>query len=344
MFGLSGIIAITQFIGMIFLPESPVWLQQQGRTAEARLAIARISDGRDPEGEDDYLAGSFELNSDEEDEEQEGSTSRERREGKAKSSLPAWNAEASLPPPLPLSRTTSATSLRQYCLRHVRKYSRQIIITIFLASAQTFCGQGNILNFAPKIFADAGVAADSTLLSTLMLGAVKFISTVLVILSVDRIGRRILLLVGIAIICFSLTLLIIAFSGEGERAGLAISGTVGVVVGYSTSFGPLTWLITSELFPTEIRGRALGVQAIISGFCAYLASFTLLSGMDRYGETAPFIFYFAVSLLSLLFSIAGIPDTGHRTPCEIADDLNNMWMWRPRPSALASFNAVEEHR
>jgi hypothetical protein len=244
----------------------------------------------------------------------------------------------SLPPPAPASlyqasdtiigRIIAITRLG-YLVTIIKLYYRQIIITFVLSSAQAFCGQGNILNYAPKLFTDAGISADSTSLSTVLLGTVKFVSTVAVILSVDRIGRRILLLSGISIICLSLLVLIAAFSSEtGRSTALALTGTVGVVIGYSTSFGPLTWLITSEIFPSKIRGRALGGQAIVTGLCSYVVSYTMLSGMDRYGDTEPFILYLGASSIALLFSFIAIPDTGDLSPSEINNNVKAMFLWR----------------
>jgi MFS family permease len=332
MFGISGIIALTQLIGMLFLPESPVWLQQQGRSAEAHLAIMCINDGMEPsavDGKEYSVDSGVAL---EEIKEAEDS------EENSRDLLALTTEGVSLPPPAPNAITQGSktknyryitTTRMNYAVTALKLYYRQIIITVVLSSAQAFCGQGNILNYAPKLFTDAGVSADSTLLSTLLVGSVKFVSTVAVILSVDRIGRRILLLSGVSIICLSLIILIIAFSREtGVSTVLALTGTIGVVLGYSTSFGPLTWLITSEIFPSKIRGRALGAQAIVTGLCSYLVSYTMLSGMDRYGDTEPFILYLVASSLALLFSYVAIPDTGDLTPSEINNNLKDMLLWR----------------
>ena len=370
MFGFSGIIATAQFLFMmLFLPESPVWLEQQGRIADARLATLYINGGRElsaTQEENSYSSdGGIALNSHyggiEEGSNQdstiegnnnlstfldrgtvlsshdEGDEDRmiagETDEGD-NNNVPAWSSEVSFPPlpPRAISQTSidnydAKSTRREYVVTVLRLYFRQIIITLVLSSAQAFCGQGNILNYAPTIFANAGVPEDSTLL--LLLGSVKFVSTALVILSVDRLGRRVLLLSGICIICMSLFALIIGFSKSTKISNtFTVFGTIGVVIGYSTSFGPLTWLITSEMFPSKIRGRALGGQAIVTGISSYLVSFTLLSGMDRYGDTAPFILYLVASSLALLFSWLAIPNTGDRTPSEINNDLNAMFLWR----------------
>ncbi len=331
-FGISGIIALTQLIGMLFLPESPVWLQQQGRNEEAHRAIMCINDGMEPSSEHDkanhVISSRIIL-------EEINETENSEESGRGWQALTAEGVSLPPPPPASLRRASDTilgrifTITRLGCLVTIIKlYYRQIIITVVLSSAQAFCGQGNILNYAPKLFTDAGISADSTSLSTLLLGTVKFVSTVVVILSVDRIGRRILLLSGISIICISLLVLIAAFSTEtGNSTALALTGSVGIVIGYSTSFGPLTWLITSEIFPSKIRGRALGGQAIVTGLCSYLVSYTMLSGMERFGNTVPFILYLVASSTALLFSFIAIPDTGDLSPSEINNKMKGMFLW-----------------
>eukprot|EP00957_Ditylum_brightwellii_P087960 6698456-Ditylum_brightwellii.AAC.1 len=141
---------------------------------------------------------------------------------------------------------------------------------------------------------------------------------------VDTYGRRKLLLIGVGIITVSVFALGILFAMNDDAAGggdeyssfdsaeraAAIISCVGVVAGYSLSYGPLTWLITSELYPTNVRGRALGASTIISSVSAIFVSYTFLSGQSMFGRAVPFVFYFVISLGSFIFHYLAIPDTG----------------------------------
>jgi len=129
--------------------------------------------------------------------------------------------------------------------------------------------------------------------------------TVIVILKVDVIGRRTLLLSGVGLIGASQFLLALAFGFTNEngdpRAFMAFLGTIGVAIGYAASFGPLTWLLVSEMFETRFRGRALGVSTVVTYTCAFIVSYTFLSGQKVLGQSGPFVLYTLVTLTSLFF-------------------------------------------
>jgi len=279
------------------MPESPVWLRENGKVEESNKVLARI---HGTENIEDIVQSDSSLKDD-------------------------------IDTPTSLDETPTKNLL---CFE-MKIYRRQAIIALFLAVAQQFCGQANVLNFAPEIFKEAGLKGNSSLLSTLLLGILKFVVTVLIIFRIDYIGRRTLLLFGISLILVSLSILTIAFADTNAETGevkspiLAIIGALGVVSGYGSSFGPLTWLVTSELFPTHIRGRALGISTIITYICAMLVSYTFLSGQELFGSSwGPFVMYMVVTFLSLIFAALAIPDTGEKNVDEVNTELNNMWIWR----------------
>jgi MFS family permease len=161
---------------------------------------------------------------------------------------------------------------------------------------------------------------------------------VLVIWKIETVGRRRLLLSGIATIGVGLLLLAVAFwtippdaTGVSpaplQRSFLALPGVLLVVSGYSISYGPLTWLLTSELFPTDIRGRALGASTILTYICGYLVTYTFLSAQTWAGTSAVFLFYAVITGGSFLFAYIAIPDTGGKDASEIERDLHGMRWW-----------------
>lgn len=179
----------------------------------------------------------------------------------------------------------------------------------------------------------------------------------------EKTGRRSLLLSGIICIAVSLSFLWIAFAKEGIIIGandegtehydadieqhrrqtqqseqqssnnllnnLAILGIYGVAGGYAASFGPLTWLLTSEIFPSSIRGRALGFATIVTYVAAGVVSRTFLSLQKEIGPAAPFAFYWISTVLSVAFVWFGVPDTGGgKGVDEINAELDRMWFWK----------------
>lgn len=372
MFGFGGFIAVLQFFGMLCMPESPVWLKSQGRLIEATVSRNRIR-GSTIHDVTTNASNSVEV---------EMRTTPPSSSSSHSSSI--FHTEDHIPSQSTSSSSSSATSYRMslmirlcsiprsiksHCKRLNREmfapYKRQCIISFFLATSQQFCGHPSVLNFSAEIFSmlngsafvsgndnNMGGEEQNINLSpvelTVGIGILKFLTTCIVILFVERVGRRILLLSGIGIICLSLSFLIVAFIGvdisqqqqieniSSVKSNLGILGIYGVAIGYAMSFGPLTWLITSELFPSLIRGRALGFATVITYVAAGIVSRTFLSLESDIGLSKVFSLYWLATMVSIVFVFVGVPETGNeRTSDEINRDLDNIWLWGGRRSHSA---------
>ena len=220
-------------------------------------------------------------------------------------------------------------------------YRKQAYIALFLAVAQQLSGQTVVLSYAPLIFATTQKYSEESTTTTtsntgasatVAIGVVKFVVTVLVIWKIERLGRRFLLLTGMATICMGLFFLTAAFWGGGTDNSnvlfLALPGVLLVVCGYSMSFGPLTWLLTSELFATDIRGRALGVSTIVTYLMASVVTYTFLSAQEWVGPSMVFLFYLLATSFGWVFACLAIPDTGGLSVEQAEEKLRQMYWWK----------------
>jgi MFS family permease len=369
MFGLSGILAMIQFYGMKSLPESPNWLYERGRIQEAEESWQRIS------SEQGFTHSQLRQTNDETMEiaatpirglssyrsvdcgttEIIGSTtpssvindaSTSRRNSQSPTIRPSAPGIMGMIPQYLLQLGTLLKQFVAFVATTMTNHRPQAYIALFLAVTQQLCGQTNVLSYAPLIFASLEKDKDAEGYvggTTLLIGVVKFLVTVLVIWKIEQVGRRILLIAGMSTIAIGLSLLLIAFSGldmeniqedelESKSSGffLALPGVLLVVSGYSMSFGPLTWLLTSELFPTDIRGRALGASTIVTYAAAAFVTSTFLSTQERFGSSVVFGVYLLITCTGVLFAYAAIPETKGRSEEEIATDLSTMLWWRRR--------------
>mmetsp|Transcript_39592 Transcript_39592/g.82258 ORF Transcript_39592/g.82258 Transcript_39592/m.82258 type:complete len:626 (-) Transcript_39592:95-1972(-) len=382
MFGLSGLVAMVQFFGMLGMPESPKWLQECGRHEESLAAMARIQSSHGQEStETTRLAMSTTASSAEHPRVSVSGTQTQQQTydalppssgagspdevGEDLGTNSAIYSTTSSPVMVPI---TGWDSRILYYMQQVyllwrqalafvsttmNSYPRQGWITVFLSVTQQLCGQTNILSFAPFILAslvNSGDNSDDDASSyvkgwtTVSIGLVKFLVTVLVIWKIDQIGRRPLLLCGMSAIAAGLVLLTVAGASIKDPSDdnnvnttnvkkdngfqAAMGGILLVVCGYSMSFGPLTWLLTSEQFPTDIRGRALGASTILSVGSAIFVTSTFLSMKSWMGNTAVFGFYLLVTMLGTMFAVMAVPETKGKTVAEIDVSLDRMMWWR----------------
>ena len=150
---------------------------------------------------------------------------------------------------------------------------RVLVLGIALAVLQQVNGINVILYFAPKIFQSMGAGASVAMMQTVIVGAVMMAFTILAVAVVDRLGRRPLMLLGS-------TGMGIALVGVGLVAywqlfqWWALVFILGYIACFSMSVGPVTWVILSEIFPTQIRGRAMGIATICLWMANYVVSLT----------------------------------------------------------------------
>ncbi len=194
-----------------------------------------------------------------------------------------------------------------------------ILIGILLSVFQQFVGINVALYYAPRIFESMGAAKDASMLQTVVMGLVNVIFTVVAILTVDRWGRKILLLIGS--VGMAVGMFAIAGLAYFEVIGI---GTLVFIIIYTASFmmswGPVTWVLISEIFPNKIRGRAVAVAVMAQWAANYLISSTYPAMMEFSGAFT-YGFYGAMSLLSFIFVWKMVPETKGRT----LEEIEGIW-------------------
>jgi sugar porter (SP) family MFS transporter len=208
--------------------------------------------------------------------------------------------------------------------------TRPLAIGIALASLQQVTGINVFLYFGTTIFKNmsASTGVDAGMLQQIIIGGASALATVVAIASVDRWGRKPLILLGAAgmglsLLSMGLMAQFLANPAAASRGMLFF--IILYVVCFGLSVGPVTWVILSEIYPTAIRGRALGVATFFLWVADYLVTQTFPI-MDEAGSwfvrhfnhAFPFYIYgfFCVVLIMLVWLL--VPETKGRTLEEIA--------------------------
>jgi len=143
-----------------------------------------------------------------------------------------------------------------------------LVIGVVLAVLQQVTGINVFLYFGSEIFEKlGGESIDAALLQQVVVGAVNLLFTVIAIWTVDRIGRKPLMLIGS--VGMGISMLAMGMAGSLQATGLWILTFVLIyIASFALSVGPVTWVILSEIFPTRVRGRAMGLATL----CLWMAN------------------------------------------------------------------------
>ena len=193
-----------------------------------------------------------------------------------------------------------------------------IIIGLMLSVFQQFVGINVVLYYATDIFQGMGMTTNASLLQTIIVGAVNLTFTVVAILTVDRFGRRPLQIVGALVMAVSMATLGTAF-WIGGQSMLALIAMLVYTAGFAVSWGPVTWVLLSEIFPNQIRGKAMALAVAVQWIANYLVSWTfpILDKnpylVEHFKHGFAYWIYGVMGILAALFMWRMVPETKGRS-------------------------------
>lgn len=194
-----------------------------------------------------------------------------------------------------------------------------LLIGICLSIFQQVTGINAVIYYASKIFQMAGYAnASSATFVSIGIGVVNTLATLISVRLLDRKGRRWLLLVGSVGMTLSLFLITLAFITNLKMMNvLAPLSLMVYVASFAISFGPVTWVLLSEIYPLELRGKAMSIATFVNWLCNYCVSLTFLKLVATLGTGATFALYAFFSLAAFFFIRRYIPETKGKSLEEI---------------------------
>jgi MFS transporter, SP family, galactose:H+ symporter len=285
MLGLSAASGLLLFLAVLPAAESPRWLLKRGRTDDARRTLTKLRPGIDVDVRLKSMAAAL-------DSEQE---------------KPSW---------------------RQV---FAPRWRAPLKIGLGLAVLQQVTGINAIIFYSDRIFAAAGFTtpaaqADAT---TWAVGGVNVLATFIAIAFIDRAGRRPLLLAGLVGMAVSLAAVGFAFL-QLHAMGPSESMTTGVVtlaalvvfiVSFAFSLGPVTWTVINEIYPGEIRGRAVAVATAVNWGAAFIVSEFFLSLVTTIGDTLTFWLLALFCVLGFIWVYLSVPETRGRS----LEQIETLW-------------------
>jgi len=195
-----------------------------------------------------------------------------------------------------------------------------LLLGIFLAILQQWCGMNVIFYYAADIFRAAGYDILQMMGQIVIIGSVMVISVIITILVVEKMGRKALMLIGTG----GLTLIYIieGYFFHINKLGIPIVFlTLASVAIYSFTLAPIVWVILSEIFPNRIRGAAMSLAAVALWIGNFSLTFSFPSIKASLGWTLNFWLYAIICIIGFVVIVYKLPETKGKSLEEIENIL-----------------------
>ncbi|RWR90406.1 sugar carrier protein C isoform X1 [Cinnamomum micranthum f. kanehirae] len=301
--GLAAVPGIIVFVGTFFLPETPNSLIERGDEGKALTMLKKI---RGVEDVNEEFADLLEAS-----------------EASKKVKNP-WRAIVT------------------------RKYRPQFLITLLIPFFQQLTGINVVMFYAPVLFQTLGFKNDASLMSAVITGLVNVLATFVAFFFVDRFGRRVLFFEGgfqMLISQVAIGFVLLAKFGTKGVATLSSGWAVLVVVlictytaAFAWSWGPLGWLLPSEIFQLEIRSAGVAINASVNLFMTFVVAQAFLPALCHVKFGLFFIFA-CILIIMTSFVYYFLPETRNIPIEDVPKIFNKHWFWKRYAS-----NEEEEER
>jgi SP family xylose:H+ symportor-like MFS transporter len=203
---------------------------------------------------------------------------------------------------------------------------RAMVVGIGLSVFQQITGINAILYYAPEIFKSFGSDANASLLETSILGVTNLVFTIISIYLVDKVGRKPLLNIGSLGMFVSLA--VVGFAAYNHITGMWLLVFLMLFMGsFSISWGPVVWVLLSEIFPNRVRGRARSIAVFIQWVANFVVSqtFPMLTEniylKQAFNGAFPFWLFAFFCISAFLFVWKLVPETKSKT----LEEMDALW-------------------
>jgi SP family sugar porter-like MFS transporter len=198
--------------------------------------------------------------------------------------------------------------------------SKLLILGIVLAVFQQWCGINVIFNYAQEIFTNAGYSVSDILFNIVITGCVNLIFTFIGMFTVDRLGRKALMLLGAGGLAGIYAVLGTMYFFHIQGLPLLIM-VVTAIACYAMSLAPVTWVVLSEIFPNRMRGTAMSIATFSLWAACFILTYTFPLLNQLLKASGTFWLYGCICLLGFLFIFKRLPETKGKSLEQIEHDF-----------------------
>lgn len=203
-----------------------------------------------------------------------------------------------------------------------KPYRRVLTLGIIVAMFQQWCGTNVIFNYAQEIFQSAGYDVDNTFINIVVTGIANLIFTFVAIYTVDRLGRRALMLLGAGGLAGIYLILGTCYYFEVSGIFMVVL-VVAAIACYAMTLGPVTWVLLSEIFPNKVRGVAVATGTFALWVASFILTYTFPFLNKALGTAGTFWIYTAICAAGLVFFLFSMPETKGKSLEQLEKEMVN---------------------
>lgn len=187
-------------------------------------------------------------------------------------------------------------------------FRRVLILGLIVAVFQQWCGTNVIFNYAQEIFEGAGYDVSETLFNIVLTGITNLVFTFAAIFTVERLGRRTLMLIGAGGLAITYLLLGSGYFFRFTGIGMVILVVIAIAC-YAMTLGPVTWVLLSEIFPNRIRAVAMATCTFALWAACFMLTYSFPILNSWLGSYGTFWIYAAICIFGYVFFMRNLPET-----------------------------------
>ncbi|PKA49831.1 putative polyol transporter 6 [Apostasia shenzhenica] len=292
---------------ILVMPESPRWLAMNGRLGDAHKVLGRVSDSGEEAG---------------------------RRLEAIKSALGIETGGDGEMVKVKEEMAAGKGVWKELLLRPSAAVRKILVAAVGINFLQHVTGVEAIVLYSPRIFEKSGVHdTNKKLLATMGVGLAKILFILVPIFLIDRVGRRLLLLVSLAGMALSLTcvgfgLTMVERTSDDKlpwAAALCVAGVVAFIATYSMGLGPITWVYTSEIFPLRLRAQGTSLCVAVNRLMNSTVSMTFISLYKAITIGGAFFLFAGMAVFAWFFFFLLFPETKGRSLEEMEELFGGRW-------------------
>lgn len=201
-----------------------------------------------------------------------------------------------------------------------RPFRKVLVIGVVIAVFQQWCGTNVIFNYAQEIFQSAGYTLGDVLFNIVITGIANVVFTFVAIYTVDKLGRRALMLIGAGGLAGIYLILGTCYFFQVSGFFMIVL-VVAAIACYAMSLGPVTWVLLSEIFPNRVRGVAVATATFALWMGCFTLTYTFPFLNSSLGSYGTFWIYAGVCTAGFIYFLRAIPETKGKSLEELEKEL-----------------------